>query len=144
MTGSVVQGLFKGLRQKPQPANVGLRFFGRATITNLSKHIYLSTLIIVLEDSTWMTMRPMSLYESGDSTGDVSLRELFGTPETIDGAAKIDLDRQAFLICRGGWPLAVDLRDEIALEQALDYYDAVVHSDINRADGIQAVGEDRR
>lgn len=85
---------------------------------------------------TWMTMRPMSLYESGDSTGDVSLRELFGTPEAIDGAAKIDLDRLAFLICRGGWPLAVDLRDEIALDQALDYYDAVVHSDINRADGI--------
>ena len=85
---------------------------------------------------TWMTMRPMSLYESGDSTGDVSLRELFGTPEAIDGAAKIDLDRLSFLICRGGWPLAVDLRDEIALDQALDYYDAVVHSDINRADGI--------
>lgn len=85
---------------------------------------------------TWMTMRPMSLYESGDSTGEVSLRELFGSPETIDGTAAIDLDRLAFLICRGGWPQAIDLRDEIALDQAMDYYDAVVHSDINRADGV--------
>lgn len=85
---------------------------------------------------TWMTMRPMSLYESGDSTGEVSLRELFGSPEAIDGTAAIDLDRLAFLICRGGWPQAIDLRDEIALDQAMDYYDAVVHSDINRADGV--------
>lgn len=85
---------------------------------------------------TWLTMRPMSLYESGDSTGEVSLRELFSTPETIDGASSIDMDRLAFLICRGGWPQAIDLRDEIALDQAMDYYDAVVHSDINRADGV--------
>ena len=85
---------------------------------------------------TWLTMRPMSLYESGDSSGEVSLRELFSTPETIDGASSIDMDRLAFLICRGGWPQAIDLRDEIALDQAMDYYDAVVHSDINRADGV--------
>lgn len=85
---------------------------------------------------TWLTMRPMSLYESGDSTGEVSLRELFSTPKAIDGASSIDMDRLAFLICRGGWPQAIDLRDEIALDQAMDYYDAVVHSDINRADGV--------
>ena len=85
---------------------------------------------------TWLTMRQMSLYESGDSTGEVSLRELFSTPETIDGASSIDMDRLSFLICRGGWPQAIDLRNEIALDQAMDYYDAVVHSDINRADGV--------
>lgn len=85
---------------------------------------------------TWLTMRPMSLYESGDSTGEVSLGNLFETPETIDGEAHIDLDRLAFLVCRGGWPQAVGMRDEIALDQAVDYYDAVVHSDINRADNV--------
>lgn len=85
---------------------------------------------------TWLTMRPMSLYESGDSTGEVSLGGLFETPETIDGEAHIDLDRLAFLVCRGGWPQAVGMRDEIALDQAIDYYDAVVHSDINRADNV--------
>ncbi len=86
---------------------------------------------------TWLTMRPMSLYESGDSTGDVSLKALFdGAPE-IDGGSEIGIERLAFLICRGGWPQAVDMRDEIALDQAMDYYDAVVRSDINRADNIQ-------
>ncbi len=85
---------------------------------------------------TWMTMRPMSLFESGDSSGEVSLRSLFDTPSAIDGENLLDLNRLAFLICRGGWPQAVDMRDEIALDQAIDYYDAVVHSDINRADGV--------
>ncbi|HAL62993.1 MAG TPA: AAA family ATPase, partial [Clostridiales bacterium] len=85
---------------------------------------------------TWLTMRPMSLYESGDSNGAVSLANLFKSPENIDGKSNIDLDRLAFLVCRGGWPQAIDMRDEIALDQAIDYYDSVVNSDINRADGI--------
>lgn len=86
---------------------------------------------------TWLTMRPMSLYESGDSTGDISLKVLFENTEEVDGTANLSLDRLAFLICRGDWPQAIDMRDEIALDQARDYYDAVVHSDINRADHVQ-------
>ena len=86
---------------------------------------------------TWLTMRPMSLYESGDSTGEVSLKALFEGAEVVDGASDMDIDRLAFLVCRGGWPQAIDMRDEIALDQAQDYYDAVVKSDINRADNVQ-------
>ena len=86
---------------------------------------------------TWLTMRPMSLYESGDSTGEVRLKDLFSGAAEIDGASNLSIDRLAFLVCRGGWPQAVDMRDEIALDQAMDYYDAVVHSDINRADNVQ-------
>ncbi|MCD8376365.1 MAG: DUF4143 domain-containing protein [Oscillospiraceae bacterium] len=86
---------------------------------------------------TWIMMRPMSLYESGDSTGEVSLQDLFSGTSEIDGASNLNIDRLAFLVCRGGWPQAVDMRDEIALDQAMDYYDAVVHSDINRADNVQ-------
>lgn len=86
---------------------------------------------------TWLTMRPMSLYESGDSSGEVSLKVLFDGAEEIDGASELSIDRLAFLVCRGGWPQAVDMRDEIALDQAMDYYDAVVRSDINRADNVQ-------
>lgn len=85
---------------------------------------------------SWILMRPMSLYESLDSTGEVSLKELFETPEQIDGENPLDLNRIAFLVCRGGWPRATDLEGEIALEQAFDYYDAVVRSDISRADGV--------
>ncbi len=86
---------------------------------------------------TWLTMRTMSLYESGDSTGEVSLSDLFCGKEIIDGESKISIDRLAFLVCRGGWPAAIDMRDEIALDQARDYFDAVVRSDINRADNVQ-------
>ena len=86
---------------------------------------------------TWLTMRPMSLYESGDSTGEVSLKDLFEGETEIDGGSDLSIDRLAFLVCRGGWPQALDMRDEIALDQALDYYDAVVRSDINRADDVQ-------
>ena len=91
---------------------------------------------------TRLTMRPMSLYESGDSTGEVSLKDLFDGAAEIDGASELDIDRLAFLVCRGGWPQAVDMRDEIALDQAMDYYDAVVRSDINRADGVQKNSEE--
>ena len=86
---------------------------------------------------TWFTMRPMTLFESGDSTGEVSLKDLFDGATNIDGNSSIGIDRLAFLTCRGGWPQAVDMRDEIALDQAADYYEAVVHSDINRADNVQ-------
>ena len=85
----------------------------------------------------WLTMRPMSLYESGDSSGEVSLKALFDGEKDIDGGADIEIDRLAFLVCRGGWPQAIDMRDEIALEQVVDYYDAIVHYDINRADNVQ-------
>lgn len=86
---------------------------------------------------SFLTMRPMSLYESGDSTGEVSLKVLFDGSADVDGSAHLDMERLSFLVCRGGWPQAVDLRDEIALDQATDYYDAVVHADINRADHVQ-------
>ena len=86
---------------------------------------------------TWLTMRPMSLFESGESTGEVSLKALFSQPEEIDGESKLTFDQLAFLVCRGGWPQAVGMRDEIALDQAIDYYDTVVHADINRVDNVQ-------
>ena len=68
---------------------------------------------------TWLTMRPMSLYESGDSTGNVSLRALFASPDAADGDSQLTIERLAFLTCRGGWPQAVDMREEIALDQAI-------------------------
>ncbi len=85
---------------------------------------------------TWLTMRPMTLYESGDSTGQVSLKSLFEGNLNVDGENPLDIDKLAYLICRGGWPQAVGLKTEVALQQAFDYYDAVVKSDINRADGV--------
>ena len=84
-----------------------------------------------------MLMRPMSLFESQESNGNVSLSELFSGKTNIDGENTIDIDELAFLICRGGWPKAIDLKQNIALSQAIDYYDAVVNSDISRVDNIE-------
>lgn len=83
----------------------------------------------------YLTMRPMSLYESGDSNGNISLKELFNNKE-LYGTSNLSIERLAFLICRGGWPKSIDMRDEIALEQAYDYYESVIRSDINRSDNI--------
>ncbi len=84
-----------------------------------------------------LRLRTMSLWESEDSTGDVGLEELFINPDTVDGVSDIDLDRLAYLTCRGGWPKAVLKKSEkAALAQAFDYYDSVVSNDIKRVDDI--------
>ena len=84
----------------------------------------------------WLVMRPMSLYESGDSTGDVSLASLFES-QPISGCSNLDLDRLTFLICRGGWPESVNMDDDVALDQAFDYIDAVIRNDMSRVDNIR-------
>lgn len=85
----------------------------------------------------WLKLRTMSLWESGDSSGDISLAELFKSDTLIDGQNDIGLDRLAFLACRGGWPKAVlSKRHGAALTQAEEYFEAVVRFDISRADGV--------
>ena len=85
----------------------------------------------------WIKMRPMSLYESGESSGAVSLKALFDSDaEPVFAESRMSLEKIAFLICRGGWPQATFLEGEDALLQSFDYLDAVVKSDINRVDGV--------
>ncbi len=86
---------------------------------------------------SWLLMRPMSLFESQESSGEVSLEDLFKTPVEISGKNTLNIEKLAFLVCRGGWPRATNIEDEeAALEQAYSYYEAVVRSDISRADGV--------
>ena len=85
----------------------------------------------------WIKMRPMSLWESHESTGEVSLAELFTAPNQVSGINKMDVEQVAFLTCRGGWPLAVDMDREIALDQAFDYIEAVEKRDISKVDGVE-------
>ena len=85
-----------------------------------------------------LKMRTMSLYESQDSSGEVSFRDLFENPQSsLNGSSNIDINRLAFLICRGGWPGALDLKEKDALAQAYDYYDLVCDSDISRVDNVE-------
>ena len=81
-----------------------------------------------------MRMRPMSLFESGDSSGEVSLTELL-EQKKISGSDNHTIENIAYEICRGGWPKAIGLTPQIALQQAIDYYEAVVSDDISRVDG---------
>ncbi len=83
-------------------------------------------------------MRTMSLLESGESNGSISLKGLFENDTSMSGINTLDLNEIAYLICRGGWPLAAILTDrEAALRQAIDYYDAVINFDISRIDGTR-------
>lgn len=82
-------------------------------------------------------MRTMSLFESKESSGLVSLRGLFDgefLPQPADGS----LESVAYAACRGGWPTAVINSEDrvIALQQAFDYLDAVAHADISASDGV--------
>ena len=84
---------------------------------------------------SFLFMRPMTLFESLESTGTVSLKDLFDQ-KNISGINNLSLEDIAYLCCRGGWPRSISMEREIALDQAFDYYDAIVNSDISRVDGI--------
>lgn len=86
---------------------------------------------------SWLRMRPMSLYESGESTGEISLSAIVKGNSNLFGTSRLSLEDIAFLLCRGGWPQAVSMKPKAALAQAYAYLDAVVRSDISRVDRIQ-------
>lgn len=87
---------------------------------------------------SWLKLRTMSLWESGDSSGEVSLSSLFKNKLDIEGESNVDIDKLAYLTCRGGWPKAtLKVRHRAALMQAEEYFEAVVRSDISRADGVE-------
>lgn len=86
---------------------------------------------------SWLTMRPMTLWESGESTGDVSLGKLFVNAEMVEGVSHLSLEDMAFVTCRGGWPRAINKKNRrAALGQVREYYEAITRSDISRVDGV--------
>lgn len=85
-----------------------------------------------------LLMRPMSLFESRESTGDVSLSALFdGELDILGNNACNDLSHLAYLTCRGGWPYAVTHSAKSALRIAGDYVQAIIHQDVRRLDGVE-------
>ena len=91
-----------------------------------------------------LRMRPMSLWESGESDGRVSLSALFNGEQIDVLHCENDLNLLAFLTCRGGWPQATLLSGELALDQAIDYYEAVTNTDIQRVDDVKRSPERAR
>lgn len=84
-----------------------------------------------------MRMRTMSLYESRESNGCVSLGELFGGKTDIAGMSSLTIEDIAFLICRGGWPASVSMSKRAALHTARSYVDAIINKDTHRVDGVE-------
>ena len=88
---------------------------------------------------TRMMMYPMSLWESKDSTGEVSLQELFDNPNyDIDGASsKLDIPELIRVACRGGWPATLQLSSKASMMIAKDYVKTVCNYDISAVDKKQ-------
>lgn len=84
----------------------------------------------------WVKMRTMSLWESGESTGDVSLGNIFDGTD-VAGMSNLSLEQIAFITCRGGWPLSIDMERDVALDQAFDYLTAVERRDVRAVDGVE-------
>lgn len=84
-----------------------------------------------------LLMRPMSLYESQESNGTVSLSGLFNGHPDIASNSDLTIEQMAFALCRGGWPAAVKLSGKVALRMAMDYVEAVINYDVSRVDGVE-------
>ena len=84
-----------------------------------------------------LMMRPMSLYESMESNGSVSIKALFDGQKEIDSFSELTIEQIAFAIVRGGWPASVGTTETIALHHAIDYVEAVINADVSRVDGIE-------
>lgn len=86
----------------------------------------------------FLTMRPMTLWESEESSGAVSLGELFSHPDMVDGESSLTMEDVAFAICRGGWPKSLNKKTKkAALRQVTEYFEAITRSDISRVDGVE-------
>lgn len=88
---------------------------------------------------TRMKMYPMSLWESQDSSGEVSVHELFYNPNyDFDGAtSKLDIPELIRVACRGGWPATLQMKDKASLLIAKDYVNSVCNNDISAVDKKQ-------
>jgi predicted AAA+ superfamily ATPase len=82
-------------------------------------------------------MRPMSLFESLESNGAVSLGDLFDGRQTIEAMSDLTIEKIAFAICRGGWPASIMRNETSALRMSRDYIEAVINHDVSRVDDVE-------
>ncbi len=84
-----------------------------------------------------MLMRPMSLFESNESNGTVSLGDLFTGNQAIEAMSELSIEKIAFALCRGGWPASIMRNEASALRMSRDYVDAVINHDVSRVDDVE-------
>lgn len=87
---------------------------------------------------SFIIMKPMTLYESGDSNGKISLKDIIDGKRDIDGIqTDLTYEKIAYVLCRGGWPQALKLDEEKSLLVSKNYIDVLINSDISRVDGVK-------
>lgn len=87
-----------------------------------------------------LVMYPMSLYESGESNGTVSLADLFSNPSALEDGCESELtmDQLVFAACRGGWPSSLQKKsDKAKLLVARSYFDSLCNEDVSNIDGVK-------
>lgn len=132
----IAQGIWNAVRYEVDQRGL----FGQFILTGSSvPSIFDDTMHTGTGRIARMKMRPMSLFESKDSAGSVSLGEIFSGKD-IFASDNHSIDDIAYFICRGGWPLAVNASKKVALKQAFDYFDSVIN-DISRVNGIRRDSE---
>lgn len=86
----------------------------------------------------FVTMKTLTLFESGESNGKISLKNILNGDKKIDGIqSELTYEKIAYLICRGGWPSSLSLPENQALDIAKNYIDVLCESDISRIDGVK-------
>jgi predicted AAA+ superfamily ATPase len=83
-------------------------------------------------------MRTMSLFESKESNGQISLSALFaGKQEDISALSDLTIEKMAFILCRGGWPASISIEGIPACRMAIDYVEAIINQDVSRVDNVE-------
>ena len=86
---------------------------------------------------SFINMKPFSLYESNESNGKISLKDIFDKKVNIDGIrSELTYEKLAYALCRGGWPASLGLDEENALEISKSYIDVLCESDISKVDNV--------
>ncbi len=111
--------------------------FGQFILTGLSVPVDNATMHTGTGRISRLFMHTMSLYESEESTGGVSLKGLFDGQYPEMEQSNLSIEDIAFAICRGGWPASIKIKGNDALEIARDYVDAIINQDISRVDGVE-------
>lgn len=114
--------------------NTGLK--GQYILTGSAKPVEGETMHSGTGRFSRILMRTMSLYESGDSNGRVSLKDIIDG-KSIAATNELSLEDIASVIVRGGWPAALDINDDNKYKVAKEYIDSLVREDVNTIDGVE-------
>ena len=127
-----VPAIWDGIRFKCDEDNIRGKYILTGSATPVTKDIHHSGAGRICR----MKMYTMSLYESGDSSGDVSLKDLFNNTVKDKLTGKVDLMKLIYLIIRGGWPQSITMSEEECLELTQSYIKDVLNFDISNIDGV--------